>query len=240
MADIPNRDELERQYARLMGRLLAAYGGHLLEKLGDPPSLDNIPPDFWDDEAKGMIEKLRPFGNRVFTEAAQRLMDEIGVGVDWTVINEAAADWASRYTFELVSNITNTNRDKLRSAIDRYYRDGWKLGELIDNIKGQYSPVRAEMIAVTEVTRAASEGEIALANEVRQAGVVLTAIWNTNNDDLVCPLCGPLNQRREDRPGAERPTWTHPETGQVFGPPPDPHPRCRCWVGHEATMRSET
>jgi hypothetical protein len=78
------------------------------------------------------------------------------------------------------------------------------------------SPIRAEMIAVTEVTRAASQGEQAIARELARAGIVMTPIWNTNQDDIVCPLCGPKNGKEI-------------EDGQF----PPRHPRCRCWVSYE-------
>ena len=80
-----------------------------------------------------------------------------------------------------------------------------------------YSEERARQLAVTEVTRAFAEGNMAA---WRAAGVIEKRRWNTNNDELVCPVCGPL-------------------AGQVRGlddefgdgiPLPPAHPRCRCWI----------
>jgi len=78
------------------------------------------------------------------------------------------------------------------------------------------SPIRAEMIAVTEVTRAASEGEQAVARELARQGIIMTPFWNTNRDELVCPICEPRNNQEI--------------TDGMF---PPAHPRCRCWVNYE-------
>ena len=217
MANIPNRDELERQLTRLMARLLSAYGGNLLEKLGDPPNLSNIPPEFWDDESKIMLEALRPFGEKVYLQAAKELMASTPGGLDWTLVNEAAVNWAGRYAFDLVKGINDTTRTALQRTIASYFESPVPRSQLEARILELVgSPVRAEMIAVTEVTRAASEGEQEVARELAAQGINLKPIWQTNADDIVCPLCAPKNGKEI-----------------TDGNYPPEHPRCRCWVSHE-------
>jgi len=218
MPPIPNRDELERQYTRALSRLLQKYGGNLLEKLGDPPSLDNIPPEFWDDEAQELLRVLRPFGERVYLDAAQMMISEgLDIGIDWSLVNERAADWAAQYTGELVRGIDRTTRDRVANAVSRYYRDALTRGELEEQImRAGFGPSRAENIAVTEITRAASEGEQGMARELANQGIRMIPMWQTNNDELVCPLCGPRHNKEI--------------TDGVY---PPMHPRCRCWVTYE-------
>jgi ribosomal protein S2 len=89
---------------------------------------------------------------------------------------------------------------------------------LKDSLSSLFGPVRAEIIAITEVTRAAVEGERAMVAEVAKQGIQMVAVWNTNNDEIVCPICAPLNQKKQGE------AWTFP---------PPAHPRCRCWLNHD-------
>jgi len=77
-------------------------------------------------------------------------------------------------------------------------------------------PVRAKMIAITETTRAASQSTASYKDYLAQRGVNMTRVWNTDADELVCPICVPLNGKTEDEWSAEFPD----------GPPG--HVNCRC------------
>lgn len=191
MPDLTGRSSREAEYRRALTKLLESYGGRLLELLGDPPNFSNIPPEFWESEAAEMVRVLAPFGERVYLDAARQLINEVPVGVDWALVNERAIEWASRYTFELVRGINDTNRNLLQRAISAYFDQGQTIGQLEQRIMGAFGPVRAEMIAVTEITRAASEGEQQIAKELAQQGIRMVPVWQTNNDELVCPVCGP-------------------------------------------------
>ena len=95
MADIPDRDTAERKLARELGRLLGAQFGSVLEELGDPPNLANLPPDFWEKEGKKLMQ-AEPFLEDLFLEQAKLILDEVPVGVDWDLINQRAVDWADK------------------------------------------------------------------------------------------------------------------------------------------------
>ncbi len=80
-----------------------------------------------------------------------------------------------------------------------------------------FSPVRAERIAVTETTRAVVEGERAYVAELeRETGQRMIPIWMTANDERVCPICAPRNEK--------------PIKDGVY---PPGHVGCRCGVGWE-------
>jgi hypothetical protein len=217
MPDIPNRDDLERQYARAVSRLLKKLAGDLLEALGDPPNLDNLNNAFWDARTKEALALLVPFGERVFLEAAQRLMEKQPIGIDWALVNERASAWASNYSFELVRGITETTKRQLQRAISAYFA-GQTRGQLEERIRRWFSPVRAEMIAVTEVTRAAAMGEMTAFEELKAQGIEMGIVWQTNRDELVCPICAPRNGKKR---------------GDGWQEPPPAHPRCRCWINLE-------
>jgi len=78
---------------------------------------------------------------------------------------------------------------------------------------------RAEIIAITETTRAAVEGERGVIAELEQHGIRMYPVWMTRNDELVCPICAPRNGK-PIQPGNE-----------TNGEYPPAHPRCRCGVG---------
>jgi hypothetical protein len=211
-----------------MARLLQAYGGRLLEKLGDPPSLANLPPEFWEGEAEEMFAALSPFGERVYAEAAQRLITALPTlsGMDWAIPNEFAANWARRYTFDLVKGLNDTTRettaaelDHLRTQIPAFFERPMTRGDLEARLaeNGLFGPARAEKIAVTEITRAAAEGERAVADELAKTGIIMVERWETNKDDLVCPICAPLDGK------VLGDGWTRAD-----GPPR--HCRCRCVI----------
>lgn len=217
MSDIPNRDDIEKELGKILGKLLSSQMGKLLEIMGDPPDVSKVPPEFWDEAGADFQDKVRPFLDRLFVDQAQTVLTSLPIGVNWNLINERAANWASQYTYELVSGINDTSRQYLQDAVSRYYRDAQTIGELEDSLMGAFGPVRSEMIAVTEITRASSQGEHALVEEVRAQGIQMREIYNTNNDELVCPICAPMNQKEI--------------TNEDQRPPL--HPRCRCWINSE-------
>lgn len=213
------RSELERQMRAALGAAWDGQADALLRYLGDPPNADNVPPAFWARLEADTRDALLPvlFEARLVT--AQQLADTTGVRerVNWNLVNTRAQTAAESYSFELVRGITDTSRDRLRGVVGRFAatpgQDLKGLGSEIGNIFD--SRVRGEMIAVTEVTRAAAQGEQDLVDEIRRldpsAGVA--QIWLTSNDELVCPVCGPLHGKRRGN------GWTEP---------PPAHPRCRC------------
>jgi len=150
------------------------------------------------------------------------------IGADWALVNEAASAWASQYGYDLVQGVTAHTREALQRAVGGFFEEALSREELVGRISGLFGPVRAEMIAVTEVTRAASEGQQGLVTEVAGQGIEMIDTWSTRNDELVCPICGPLHGRDADGYDAGRvPYWIHPVSGERYGKPPA-HPRCRC------------
>ena len=137
----------------------------------------------------------------------------------WELANNAAAEWATGYAYDLVTGLLATTRQALQAEVAEYVRNSETIGQLVTRIRqaSGFADTRAQMIAVTEVTRAFARGNL---EAWKAGGVIEKRRWNTNNDELVCPVCGPLN-------------------GQVVGldeefdggiAAPPAHPRCRCWA----------
>lgn len=229
--DVNNRDEYESELAKKLAKLLSTQMGRLLELMGDPPDINNVPSSFWDEAGVEFTEIIRPFLERLFLDQAGMMMESQPIGIEWTLINERAAEWASTYSFDLVRGITGTSRQRLQDAVSRYFRDGQTIGELEESLSSSFGPVRAEMIAVTEVTRAAARGEDALVNELAAQGIQMVTTWSTNADELVCPRCGPLNGKVAAGRSNGEPYWIHPTNGAEVRIPA--HVRCRCWENNE-------
>ena len=142
-----------------------------------------------------------------------------GIAVDWALANDAAAQWAEGYSFQLVTGIEGTTKRRLQREIAGFTDSGETFQAFSRRLAASdmFSPARAQMIAVTEVTRAYAEG-----NKIawRESGVTEGMEWNTANDELVCPICGPLD--------GEQVKLDDKFDGGFEAPPA--HPRCRCWL----------
>lgn len=245
--DIPNRDELERKIARLLGKYNRQQLAELMKLMKNHPTLANVPAEFWTTSQMELVQTLMPFSEMVYMEAAARMVEAIPVGVDWALVNTAAADWARSYSTILAGQINATSRSSIatsiRNSIASFFEDSMTFGELEERLRTDrvlrdlftsdvrdrlgriYGPQRAAMIARTEVTRAAVEGERATVREIEKEGIRMVEVWQTRNDEIVCPICGPRHNVQE-RKGAGDAYWD-----RNMGPPA--HPRCRCWTNHE-------
>jgi len=221
MVEVRGRMDIEGAFARTLGREFAVTYKELLGLLGDPPALENLTPEWWLGVRDRVAGAVRPGLEFAFGEAIDSFADEVGFTFDWDLKNQAAIDWAIGYTAELGDGLVATRRKKISAAVaDFFERDG-NMGKLRKDIGRWVSPESAALIASTEVTRAAVGGELWAAADLKRQGVNLRTIWQTNNDSLVCPLCGPLNGTPE---------------GVDWWRPPPLHTGCRCWINHEVVV----
>lgn len=215
-----NRAALERKLERLIRANQRGELEKLLSYLGNPPDINNVPDVYWQNGWRSLQADIEPVLIQTYVEQAEALMGTLPIGVDWAVINTTAARWASQYSFELVRGISEVTRRGLQEVVPRFYTDGMNLGQLKEALGRWFeSPVRAQMIAVTETTRAAVEGERALIEQLqRESGIKMQPIWQTANDEAArkCPECSPRHGK--------------PITDNLF---PPAHPNCRCWVTYD-------
>lgn len=229
MANVVGRRRRELSLLQAISKWSYREKRNFLRELGNPPSLANLSESFWRRHTHDLASVVGVHIEGVFLEQAERLVGSIPIGVDWALVNEQAANWASRYTFELVNGIEKTTRRGLQLSIDKYYRLGQTRGQLEQSISRLFPRHRVEAIAVTEISRSAVWGEWSVVGELISQGSRLTGTWATSNDELVCPICGPLNENPQsgtDQLG--QPYWVHPGSGATYGLDPA-HVRCRCW-----------
>lgn len=150
--------------------------------------------------------------------------------LDWTLANTAAAQWARTHSGELIKGITDTDRQRIAGEVATWVEAQETYNDLVKRVSGVIAdPRRADLIASTEGTNAYASGNIATWRQVEDdLGVGVVQVWNTSNDDLVCPICGPLNQQT----AALGKPFT--STTGVTILQPAAHPKCRCWL--TATM----
>ena len=150
-------------------------------------------------------------------------------GVNWELANDSAREWARRHSAQLVGGILDTTRDKIRRNVADFVENQRTFGELTANIQasGAFNQARANLIAVTETTGSYAEGNMVAWKE---SGVTEATMWNTNNDSLVCTICGPLD-------GVVVPLGSEFDGG---GEGPPAHPGCRCWLTPRMLGDTET
>ena len=171
----------------------------------------------------GMANELRaavePELSALVVDNTLRLSVETGIGFDPAVINTEAVRWARDYSYELVRGITDTTRNQLSEVISAFTQTpGMTIGDIERMIAPTFGSVRAEMIAVTETTRAYSEATNKLQGLLRAEVPQLepVRVISTANDELVCGICGPLE-------GAPESEWA-----QEYPNGPPFHINCRC------------
>jgi len=155
-------------------------------------------------------------------------LERIGIGFDYTLVNTRAQEWARQYSYELIAGINDTTKQAVQQAVERWYGNGEPLSALVDDLQPAFTKRRARLIAQTETTRAAAEG-----NRLgyKESGVVTGLVWKTSNDELVCPYCGALNGAIVSIDGGafydELPAELRGKVKRRFEVPPA-HPGCRC------------
>lgn len=218
-----DRNEIERKLARVLGRDLRSEMDKLLGYLGDPPDLSRVPYDYWQTGWKDIQKDVEPILVDTFLAQAESLMGTVAIGADWANVNMVAADWARNHGETILKELFNKTYEGVNKTVPMYFEQGWRYTDLSKALEGYYSPIRAEMIAITETTRAAVEGERALVAELaKESGKEMIPIWLTSNDERVCPICSPRN---------EKPI--------INGRFPPAHPRCRCGVAWEWPKETE-
>lgn len=208
----------EKRLARLIARLLAAQRKRILAAAGFQKQGNPIQPGFWDEENQRMTREIHGLLVVLATAAADVSLDELDVGgVDLAIVHQRILDWAGQYSFELVSGLNETTRAVIEDALRQFYEiEGMTRQDFVDMIAPSFGPARAEMIAVTETTRAYNEAHRETMEEIAAAGFEMVNYWQTSKDELVCPLCAP-------RDGLPEEEWDSPDW-------PPLHVNCRCDV----------
>lgn len=181
--------------------------------------------DIPDWEEQDLIDELITL---LFTAAKggiEIFAEQVLIGMDYTVANGSALEFARKYAYLLVRGIDETTKSFIEKAVSGFIETpGFALSDIIDLLQPAFGDARAAMIAVTETTRAYASGQIEAAKQLQAKYPDFTVIktWETNNDDRVCDICGP-NQGQEI--GLD-------EAFSSGDTEPPAHVNCRCWINY--------
>lgn len=161
---------------------------------------------------------------------------KIAIVTDWDLLSVQALEFTREYAYSLIRNLDQKTIADLIKILEEWIIDGETIPELRSRVENLIDdPVRADLIATTEASRAYNRGAYARWEDVG----VEQATWYTVRDSRVCPICAPL----DGQIGYFRSGWIHPGgVHEVEGEKPvdatkhkdkifqhPAHPRCRCF-----------
>ena len=186
---------------------------------------------FWTGENGLLWQALEGAITQVATERAAFAAVTAG-GIDtFALVNQQVIQWTEHYYVNgidpgSVGSLNATSRQQFAEAFVRWqqgdvpFSQAEGLDGLIQLLTPTFGPVRAELIASTEVTRVFTQATL-----LAEANNPYTVAYRfqTSADERVCPICSPLNQQ------------TTPKSSSGFGDFgwPPLHPRCRCSISIE-------
>lgn len=223
---MPEFRDRERWEGRVGGEIsgwLSTQEEEVIDRLGEDFDQTNIEESFWERQRDLIVPILATLFGGIFSASVAQLPEEesLFIPVDITTVQDKASRFAQQHSFNLVSGINETTRSVLQSKVSQAIDAGWDTAALREALAPQFGPTRAAMIAQTETTRAAIEGEIEAVAELERAHqVAVEGIWQTNPELSAtgpCPICQPLDGKVQ---GVD---W--------FDPPPA-HPRCVCSLNY--------
>lgn len=162
---------------------------------------------------------LVPTLMEVMLDQATTLAETIGLDFDPAHVATSASEWARKYSFDLVTGLTDKTRGVLQSAAAQYASTpGMTRDDLVRLLSPAFGDKRASVISTTEISRASNMATASYQKELKDAGIEMVRVWQTNNDESTCVVCSPLNGTTEN------------EWGEQFPDGGPAHPKCRCFT----------
>ncbi len=232
MPELPNRDDLEADFAKAFGRVARMHMHEFREALGDPPDLENVPEEFWVQMQKETEDDAWLIILLIWTASAEFHgwhgpdMRLTGYGYAVNRGREFSERWVESTRSRMQKEFDKLNKPPVESTVidaretNRFLptKPPAPTREEIDDILDDvFSPKRVVQWVEDETTRARHwGGESAIEETV---GLSPEDLWINDEHSNVCPICKPLNE-------TPRSYW-----GRFFPDgPPSPHSRCMCWV----------
>ena len=170
-----------------------------------------------------LAKRITPVLTNVYTTQIQATEIETGVPLDTERYKTAAQEWAEKYSFgELKSGLEATTITNVQRMVSKLVQDPSLTPAMVAaGLFPTFSDYRVAMIATTEVTRAKSAAVNGYYDGLTEDGLDVVRRWGTKLDEKVCPICGPLDNKKEE-------TYK-----KKFNDGPPAHPNCRCRIGVE-------
>lgn len=163
--------------------------------------------------------------------AQQTINDMDAIGIRFDLTNQRALDYLEAHAWDKFGkDVDATTAKALGRIITEGFEEGWNYKQIADAITAQFeqftatNPLlhirnRAELISVTELGNAYSEGTIQAAHQLDDAGIPIEKMW------LATDGCAAICQPNEDA------GWIDLDAAFPSGHDrPTGHPGCRCTV----------
>jgi HK97 family phage portal protein len=218
----PDKDETRAWAERKISAVAEKHLKDEFKRLQDSELIETLrqekqtnPAGFWAQSEEQFYAMLLPVMIEIYKRLVKLAYDTLPapqVAIDWDLYNSYAIDWAKQHTAQVVAQVSKTSMNGFLAEFERWVASGEPLDALIKALEQYYSPIRAEMIAVTETTRAYANANLEYWSTL---DYVKGFDWVTAVDELVCPICS-----------AKSAANPHPLTAER----PPAHVRCRCAV----------
>ena len=161
-------DRLEYQLASKLGRLSTRHQQELTRLLGNPPSINNVPPEFWQRVRRETEDELAAMLLLLFIAS----IDALGVDRDASEAlgdlfsQQRAAFVAERYTAHSQARVESASQRWAGQIADARSRAGAgpfdaddviRPSEVLDTTTGVFGPDRAARVAETESVHAEAQ-----------------------------------------------------------------------------------
>ena len=181
--------------------------------------------DTTDKMFKALGKSLTPVLENIFKVQARGVLAVSPAEIPEGRFTTAAFDWAEKeagYTLPLEMKET-TLKNLRRAALLIGQDPSLSAAEITAGLYPTFSPYRAAMTAVTEVTRAKAAANNECYDILTEYGEDVVRRWSTYMDERVCPICRPLDNKKEKIYAVQ------------FKSGPPAHPNCRCRIGVEVS-----
>lgn len=207
----------ERKLTRIMETYLAGQFERVLKEIQKDDRVKSIYDiTFWMLEEEAFWEELAGAFVGILLNAVEGgILLLAGLEVNLDAVNQRIIHYARTYRDTWLHRINSTTRETVQDAVTEWLKVGDKLDTLKAVLENTFSKVRAERIAVTEVTRLYAQG-----NQMawRESGMVDKFKFMTAEDDKVCPICNDYGKGDKEYPLEDLDAMI------------PAHVNCRCWA----------
>ena len=203
-----------KEVAKKVHSVLKKTGSSVANQLRSKLSKADIEINFDLSDLDGLDDATREGLEGIAADSGRIVLDQMGLVKQ---VNNRAVAWAAERSADLVSQIEETTREKLRKILSEGLADNVGRDQIIEDMQPLFSEDRAKLIADTEIANANSQGSLQGMMAARDAGVNVLKEWDATDEP--CPICegneaqGPIPLEEDFESGDSAPLA---------------HPNCRC------------
>lgn len=228
MPDLANRYELEAAFSQELARMQTQQAARLLARLQRNLSFDDIPQEEWDRIREETAMVVGTYYRRVYRQSSVWFAFGLGFGTEWErSARRSMNDWADAQADLIARQITETSVERVKRLVEEALRERdrkpllW-VPFLSAGLLAIFSVRRAATISVTETTKAASAGELAVAQIYNRYVAKGRAVVSGPQPSLDLPIDAPEPVVEPVEPLVDRFGRPITPSGQPVGQPPEP------------------